>query len=254
MVENPRVRLTKTQAIAFKMVGRWSIGHESDKPHWIALVRWLANRGIATPWYPSASALQQHWSEWSNSAKKEGNRPEFYAQKPQDINRRISEIVSTYAPEMPSSVFEVGCNAGTNHEFWRQKSLTSIGATEINPNAIDQLRTSYPELAKQLALWEGPLEEMLPTVPDSDYDLVFSMAVLQHVHPASTEVMDQMSRIAGKLLLTCEREDVHTQSIVPRDYHYTFGRLGWKQLHTETLEGFSDPMYSLYTIRLLAKE
>ena len=94
---------------------------------------------------------------------------------------------------------------------------------------------------------------MLPTIPDCAYDLVFSMAMLQHIHPAMLDVMRQMSRVASNLVLICEREDVHTLSIVPRNYQCIFERFGLRQSHAEKLDHFADPMYNYYIVRLCGK-
>ena len=87
---------------------------------------------------------------------------------------------------------------------------------------------------------------LLPEIPSNSADVVFSMAVLLHIHPASLDVFANMARIARGHVCVIEAE----ASTVP----YVFERAGCAQLRSVRLtqEAFPDvgPDYSDYTARL----
>ena len=251
--DNPTIKLSVFQRAFLRLIGCFFLGHSADKPIRIGILRWLVSRGFSPFWYPSADSLQRYWYQMSNQAERSGNRPQFYANKSQTINFKILDIIKKLKIDVPASVFEVGCNAGTNLEFWRNQGVKEFGAIEIGSAALEELNHSYVELSRNVNIWEGSLEEKLPEIPRSSFDLLFSMAVLEHVHPSSFEVFRGMSDIACSTIVICEREDVHTMSMVPRNYQYVFERMGWFQVYDETLTEFQDSMYDNYTIRVFVK-
>jgi hypothetical protein len=67
------------------------------------------------------------------------------------------------------------------HKYWRapddgsNQNLTGI---ELSEQAVEVLRREFPHIAD---VWVGAAEDILPTF--DRFDLVFTMAVLVHIHP-----------------------------------------------------------------------
>jgi 2-polyprenyl-3-methyl-5-hydroxy-6-metoxy-1,4-benzoquinol methylase len=65
-------------------------------------------------------------------------------------------------------------------------------------------------------LRQGRAEEI--SAARDSHDIVFSMAVLEHIHEDSSVVFEEMRRIARKLVVTIEDEHERGWRHFPRDY------------------------------------
>jgi SAM-dependent methyltransferase len=159
----------------------------------------LIERGRTPPWVWSREQCERFWRASGNGT--EGNRPQDYAAK----DRAIVDFLDRFwRPEVSSedSILEIGCNAGTNLDRLRELGYAQLGGVEINPDALEMLRNAYPELAASAQLRLGPAETVLRELPDDAVDVVFTMAVLLHVHPSSHELFGDMARVARKYICT----------------------------------------------------
>ena len=187
----------------------------------------LFERGITPPWVWSAEQCQAYWATATEATT--NNEPSGYSSK----NRAIVGVLDDFwQPEVTSesSVLEVGCNAGANLKGLHELGFRKLAALEINPSAIDEMRHVFPELSPDLTL--GPVEETLPTLPDNTADVVFSMAVLIHIHPSSLQVFEHMVRVAARYVCVVEAEAPTLPYIFPRNYQRVFERLGCTQLRS----------------------
>jgi hypothetical protein len=80
------------------------------------------------------------------------------------VRRRLARL----ADRILTSLLEVGCNVGRN--------LNDLHRAGV-----------------------GPAETVLPTYAPRSVDLVFTMAVLEHIHPASRTVFAEIARVARRL-------------------------------------------------------
>jgi SAM-dependent methyltransferase len=185
----------------------------------------LAERGIAPPWAMSREECQAFWSSRAGSS----NAPVTYATKPTEIVDFLNDF---WSPEVSGgdSVLELGCNAGTNLNRLRELGLEDLRAIEINAGAIEELERVYPELAERAKIVNGSLEETLSGMPDNSVDVVFTMAVLIHLHPNSVDVFRQMVRVARRHVCVVELETASNSYVFPRNYRRLFQRLGCTEL------------------------
>ncbi len=91
-------------------------------------------------------------------------------------------------------------------------------------------------MAPRLDLHEGPAEELLPRLPDGRFDLVYTMAVLEHVHDDAAQVFAGIARVCRSFLITIEDERRTSWRHFPRNYRRIFELLGLAQLHEERCE------------------
>jgi len=111
------------------------------------------------------------------------------------------------------------------------KNLTGI---EISENALNVMRESYPEL-EQCKLYHSPIESIIDILPDNEYDLVYSMAVLEHLPVESEWVFDEIYRICKANLITIEDEYGKSWRHFPRNYKKIFEELGFVQNYSYVL-------------------
>jgi SAM-dependent methyltransferase len=169
----------------------------------------------------------------------------------------VDFLAGFWQPEVTTehSILEVGCNAGTNLDRLRELGYARLSGVEINPEALELLRSSYPELASSAELQLGPSENVLRELPDNSADVVFTMVVLLHVHPSSTELFRDLVRVARKYLCTIEAESALAAYVFPRDYGRVLRRLGCREVRSIRLARSSHPEVGLgyygYTGRLL---
>ena len=130
--------------------------------------------------------------------------------RPLKSSPRSETILVMLRPRITAtdSILEVGCNVGRNLNHLYQAGYRRLGGVELSRRAVERLRTSYPDLAA-VPVDVGPAERVLPRHETCFYDVVFTMAVLEHVHPASKSVFAEMARVARKYVLTIEPRQGH---------------------------------------------
>ena len=140
----------------------------------------------------SLATLHEFWTQPAPP----GNTPSMFV-KPLGRSAALTELVS----DLPghARILEVGCNVGRNLAYLYDHGYPNVTGIEISPHAVDQLRLTYPQLADR-PIHVGPAGEVLPTLPDQAFDLVFTMAVLEHIHPDESRIFDEMVRVSRDVL------------------------------------------------------
>lgn len=133
-------------------------------------------------------------------------------------------------------ILEVGCGVGRNLAFLYDHGYRNLEGIEINPHAVATLRQTYPQLA-DITIHEGSAEDVLPTLGDDQYNLAFTMSVLQHVHPDSTDVFDHLARVAGQLYVI-EGPGRRTRYQYPHNYDDIFTSRGMTKLSSHLMGDF----------------
>jgi SAM-dependent methyltransferase len=132
---------------------------------------------------------------WRQPAPPQNNPHNYIG--PIGRSQALLELIRELPPE--ARILEVGCNVGRNLAHLHDNGYRHVEGVEINPHAVALLRSTYPQLA-DVPIHLGPAEEVLPTLPDDGYDLVFTMAVLEHIHPDSSIVFDELVRLGRSVL------------------------------------------------------
>ena len=150
-------------------------------------------------------ALHRFWQQ----PAPEGNVPADYLTE--DAWAR-SQVLLEMLSDLPKDahILEVGCNIGRNVAHLFRAGYRNIEAIEISPHAVELLRRTFPDLAS-VPIHLGAAEDILPGFENRAFDLVFTMAVLEHIHPQSVAVFDDIARIA-KRILAIEPSGFHISS------------------------------------------
>ncbi len=157
----------------------------------VAIQRRRVNRAALRA-MDSRTVLHEFWRQPAPP----GNRPETYIPH---VGRSAAllELISDLPKD--ARILEVGCNVGRNLAYLYDNGYQRVEGVEISPHAVALLRSTYPQLADS-PIHLGPAEDVLPKLPSGAYDLVFTMAVLEHIHPDSSSVFDEMVRLGHSIL------------------------------------------------------
>lgn len=173
----------------------------------------------------SREILQRYWVEpWDGQ-----NSPLSYQSDPTGRSKFLVSLVDRYL-DRDNNILEIGCNVGRNLDALFQAGYLGIAAIEISPQAINALRGSYPNSAALAHIHEGSAESILPNLATNQFPLVFSMAVLEHLHHDSEWVFEHIARVSSRYVITIENEIVHHWRSIPRNYRQTFEGLGMRQV------------------------
>lgn len=129
------------------------------------------------------------------------------------------------------SILELGCNTGRNLNALYDAGFFNLTGIDINRGAIESAKNSFPHLKK---LIERSIE--LFFVKPRQYDLIFSMAVLEHLHPGSVAVFKQIAQSAKKYIITIEWEgESKNPRIIQRNYKKIFEKQGFEQISCQEI-------------------
>ncbi|HUP23751.1 MAG TPA: class I SAM-dependent methyltransferase [Thermoanaerobaculia bacterium] len=176
---------------------------------------------------PSQYSRRLAWSYWRTRNERSENAPGSYL----GAVARSAYLVSLIPPLPPSAaILELGCNVGRNLEHLRANGCSPLTGIEINPQALEILRREYPELGTSARILEGPIEHHIRRLAKGEFDLVFTMAVLEHLSTQSEFVFREMVRVSSKYVLTIEDEETQGRRHFRRDYGQVFRGLGCEEL------------------------
>lgn len=159
------------------------------------------------------------------------NEPGNYLNNPMAHARsgHLLEIMKRYT-DLGARILEPGCNVGRNLNYLFEAGFRNLEGIEISKNAVELLHKSYPEMAQHITVHIKPIEEALSSFEDDAFDVVFTMAVLQHIHTESEWIFPEIVRITKSFLILAENEDYIHWRHFPRNYKKVFETLGMKQV------------------------
>jgi len=174
------------------------------------------------------------------------NKTESYLEGRQKSDYLVS-VIKRFG-RSDASILELGCNVGRNLFYLWQSGYRNISGIEMNAHALEVMQTSF-SVIDQKSIYNGLLEEILPDIEDRKFDIIFSMAVLEHVHPGSNFIFKEIVRTCKKHIITIEIEDNSSARVFPRNYQKIFEKLGCAMVYSESLKG-QDVDLESYTTRV----
>jgi SAM-dependent methyltransferase len=158
------------------------------------------------------------------------NAPEDYLMGAERSELLVDLVKRHAGPDV--AVLEIGCNAGRNLQFLLSAGFSKLTGIEISEAAIRVLRERLPAVAATARLFNEPVEAAIKGFRDGEFGVVYTMAVLEHLHPDSEWVFEEMVRITNGVLITIEDERGVSWRHFPRDYSRVFGALGLTLVET----------------------
>jgi SAM-dependent methyltransferase len=181
---------------------------------------------IATHRPKNPEELRQYWKNpWDGS-----NLPASYL-KGEARSRFLSQLLKKYTPA-EASVLELGCNVGRNLQVLYMEGFRNLNGVEISEGAVKLLKESFPEMADHATIHTASIEETLGNMQNNEFDVVFTMAVLAHIHDQNRWIFPEIARISKSLLITIEDERKVSWRHFPRNYKKIFERYGMKEIES----------------------
>ncbi|AEH35763.1 class I SAM-dependent methyltransferase [Halopiger xanaduensis] len=134
--------------------------------------------------------------------------PEYYAYYgPDETSERIRRRLERHLDRgRDATVLELGCSSGRHLSHLHANGFENLAGLEMNAHAFDVMEDAYPDLADDGTFYLDAIEDAVEDFEDDQFDAVYSVETLQHLHPDAAWVFDELSRIAGELLITAENE------------------------------------------------
>ena len=195
--------------------------------------QYLLEKGYSPAWIWSEDDCRKFWSTEVNQYDN-SNEPQQYSSKSTKLIKFMAKFWKPHV-ENEHKVLELGCNAGANLETLRLLGFTRLAGVEINPEAVKLMSSVFPDLYRDVNVKIGSLEDRLPLLATDSSDVIFTMAVLMHVHPKSYRIFSDIVRVAKRFVVTVEPEFANYGYVFARNYRRIFHRLGCAQLASVTL-------------------
>ena len=161
--------------------------------------------------------LHRYWRQpWDRN-----NLPEDYL-KGKARSQFLVEIIKRFATSKKERILEIGCNVGRNLNYLFLAEFRNLEGIEISENAVKLLEQSYPEMASQTKIYNASIEEKIKQFRDCEFDIVFTMAVLEHIHTDSEWIFPKIAKITKNFLITIEDEHGISWKHFPRNYKKIF--------------------------------
>lgn len=127
----------------------------------------------------------------------------------------IASVIARYA-EPSDTIIEIGCNSGSNLLALERLGFHDLGGVDISEAAIAKASERIP---RGIFLC-GDLPKVIKQARQAD--VLFSMAVLMHVHPNDEGAFIHFRERTRKYLITCEWEKSSNFYIEARNYGAIF--------------------------------
>ncbi len=182
-----------------------------------------------------------------------GNSPDDYLSPDTALRSQFLVDLAARHCDPAMAVLEVGCNAGRNLDFLYRAGFCDLHAIEINAQALELLRNTFPEWAGEAQLHNRAIEDVLPAMDSDRFGLVFTMAVLEHIHSDSAEVFAEIARVTKDYLITIEDERRVSSRHFPRQYQQIFEPLGLQQIEATVCNDREHGLSDVHVARVFRK-
>lgn len=143
----------------------------------------------------------------------------------------LLHIIANITHDKNASILEVGCNAGRNLNYLWVNGYHKLTGVEINPAAVALARTTFPDM--KATIHTCTAEEIIPVMGYKLFDIVFTMAVLEHISVESEFLFQEIVNVCKKNIVTIEDEEHNTYRHTARDYGKIFTAYGMNMIFAE---------------------
>lgn len=170
--------------------------------------------------------------------------PDYYAHYgPDATSERVrANLDATVGPD--GTVLELGCSAGRHLAHLYAHGYRDLWGVDINADAGTVMRQAYPALAADGTFAFDAIQAVINGFDDGQFDAVYSVETLQHLHPDHDWVFAEVARVTDGVLVTVEVEPdagpavTYVNDEFPlyrRDWAAVFTGLGFELVETEDL-------------------
>lgn len=187
-----------------------------------------------------ANAVREAWLHRTGEFS-----PRYYAYYgANETSERLREVFDAWL-EPDAAILELGSSAGRHLSELYEHGYRDLTGIEINEDALDVMRETYPALAEGGTFHFDAIESVVPRFEDDQFDAVYSVETLQHIHPDHEWVFAEVARVSRDLLVTVEVEGAAGGPAVNyvddgvllyyRDWHAIFTELGFDEVESASL-------------------
>ena len=170
------------------------------------------------------NTLEECLNHWANP--KDHNQPENYNKTyTSQRSKYLYGLLKKYKIPTTSKILEIGCNCCRNLNYIYSKGYNKLTGIEINKNAIELQKELFPKL--KVNIINNSIEDYILYLNDNKFDVVFTMAVIQHIHLDSNWIFEHISRINKKWLIIIELD-------LYRNYKEIFENIGYEQIEVRS--------------------
>lgn len=147
------------------------------------------------------------------------------------LNREARSVVALAEKYIPKDarILELGCSVGETLEALRAAGYSDLTGIEINPESVKLLMQLHGDLFQVATVHIGTIEEVLPRL--GGFDLIYSKAVLCHLHPDSEAAVFANMAHQAHTIITIEDEQTSTSGRhFARNYRSVFAAFGFRQV------------------------
>ncbi len=145
--------------------------------------------------------MLRQWAERSGEYS-----PSYYAYYgPNEASERVRDLLDAVVGR-DASVLELGCSSGRHLSHLHEHGYEDLHGIDVNDEAFRVMEETAPDLAASVSFHADAIENVVADFDDDQFDAVFSVETLQHVHPDNEWVFEELPRIAGDLVVTVEHE------------------------------------------------
>lgn len=172
-------------------------------------------------------------SYWQNPTD-EKNFPSQYLQNENTSKRSrlIVDMVKKCGIPEDASIIELGCNVGRNLNALHESGFVNLHGIDISSQALDVGEKEFGLSGKNIRTRCCTIEEFLGNAKKKSYDVIFTLAVLEHLAIESEWVFPCMVNVSNGYIVTVEDEISSTWRIHPRQYGEVFQELGCREIYS----------------------
>lgn len=149
--------------------------------------------------------------------------PERYLEQP-ERSIYLTRVIEKLFPNKNTLILELDCGTGRNLNYLYSNGYTNICGIEQSNIYVEALIKNFPHLEPRIM--RGLIEKVLPKM-FSTFDLIFTMAVLQHI--PKSNIFPEITKRTD-YLLTIENEKSTNWNIYKRNYKEVFEHYGMTQI------------------------
>ena len=168
----------------------------------------------------------------------DNNSPINYLER-EETNKRsgfLLGLIKKYAkPE--DKILEIGCNVGRNLYTLYSNGFKNLEGIDINEKALILMKRVYPNM--QVKTYCSAVEDIIKKL--GKYDVIFTMATLEHIHTDSSWIFKEIQKRA-KTLITIEDEGGISWRHFPRNYKNIF-KNQVEEIPISEAEGFDNKYF-----------
>lgn len=167
-------------------------------------------------------------------SKKSDEIQDIISRKDEGRSDLLYKSIAEYA-DSPENVLSIGCHGGARLAHLSERGIEALHGVEINESAVETIQANHPDLYEQSEIHIGRAQEIVPTFDKNEFDVVYSISVLQLITHDAEILFDNIARVSNDLIVTIEVEDKDKpiRKGKFRNYREVFTKRGFKQVHEE---------------------